>query len=61
MRDWPSHRPDTRGRLARVERMIEQYRHAKGRRLQQRAMALWKKLEARRALGRFEQPLERVH
>ena len=61
MRDWPSHRPDTRGRLARVERMIEQYRLAKRRRLERRAVALWRKLEARQALGRFEQPLERVH
>ena len=61
MTDWPSDRPDTGGRLARVERMIEQYRHAKGRRLQRRAIAMWKKLEARRALARFEQPLERVH
>jgi len=61
MTDWPSHRPDTYGRLARVERMIEQYRLAKRRRLERRAVALWRKLEARQALGRFEQPLERVH
>jgi hypothetical protein len=61
MTDWPSDRPDIRGRRARVERMIEQYRLAKGRRLQRRAIVLWKKIEARRALGRFEQPLERVH
>jgi hypothetical protein len=61
MRDWPSDRTDPRGRRARVERMIEQYRLAKGRRLQRRAIALWRKIEARRALGRFEQPLERVH
>jgi hypothetical protein len=61
MMDWLSHRPDTRSRLARVERMIEQYRRAKRRRLERRAIALWRKLEARQALGRFEQPLERVH
>jgi hypothetical protein len=61
MMDWLSHRPDPRGRLARVERMIEQYRFAKRRRLERRALALWRKLEARQALGRFEQPLERVH
>ena len=61
MTDWSSDQPDTRGRLARVERMIEQYRLAKQRRLERRAITLWKKFEARRALGRFEQPLERVH
>ena len=61
MTDCPGDPPDRRGRLARVERMIEQYRLAKGRRLQRRAIAMWKKLEARRALARFEQPLERVH
>ena len=61
MTDWPSHRPDTRGRLARVERMIEQYRLAKRRRLERRAISLWRKLEARQALGRFEEPVERVH
>jgi len=61
MTDRPSDRPDTLSRLARVERMIEQYRFAKRRRLERRAIALWKKIEGRRALGRFEQPLERVH
>jgi hypothetical protein len=61
MTDWPSHRPDTRGRLARVERRIEQDRLAKRRRLERRAISLWRKHEARHALDRFEQPLERVH
>jgi hypothetical protein len=61
MSDWPRDRADARGRLARVERMIEQYRFAKRRQLERRAIALWRKLEARQALGRFEQPLERVH
>ena len=61
MTDRPSDRPDTLSRLARVERMIEQYRLAKRRRLERRAIALWRKLEARQALGRFEHPLERVH
>ena len=40
--------------------MIEEYRRAKKGRLQRRAMAVWRKLEARQALARFEQPLERV-
>jgi hypothetical protein len=48
-------------RLARIERIIEQYRHAKKRRQLRRAIALWKKLEARQAVARFEQPLERIH
>jgi cobalamin biosynthesis Mg chelatase CobN len=61
MTNVPINRAYAGGRLAQIERMIEQYRHAKKRRLQQRAIALWRKLEARQALVRFEKPLERVH
>jgi hypothetical protein len=44
-----------------IERMIEQYRLAKTRRLRRRPIALWRELEARQALAQFETPLERVH
>ena len=54
-------RADTGDRLARIERMIEHYRLAKDRLLQQRAIAMWRKLEAQQALVQLEKPLERVH
>jgi len=41
--------------------MIEWYRLETIRRLEQRAMALWRKIEARQTLAGFERPLERVH
>jgi hypothetical protein len=47
--------------LGRVERMIEHYRLEKVRRLQRRALTLWRKLEARQALGKRDRPVERVH
>ena len=47
--------------LARIERMMEQYRLAKKRRLQRQVIALWRKLEAQRAIAQFEQPPERIH
>jgi hypothetical protein len=52
---------DTGDRLARIERMIEHYRLAKDRLLQQRAIAMWRKLEAQQALVELEKPPERVH
>ena len=52
---------DTRDPLGHIERMIEHYRLEKVRRLQRRALTLWRKLEARQALVKLEKPLERVH
>jgi len=52
---------DTDDRRARIERMIEHYRLAKGRRLQRLAMSLWRRLEAQQALVELEKPFERVH
>jgi hypothetical protein len=51
----------TSDRLACIERMIEHYRLAKKRRLEQRAITLWRKIAAQQALVEFEKPLERVH
>jgi hypothetical protein len=52
---------DTRDPLGSVERMIEHYRQTKMRRLQRRALTLWRKLEARQAVVALDKPLERVH
>jgi hypothetical protein len=52
---------DTGDRTARTERMIEYYRLVKKGRLQRRAVVLWRKLEARRALVELEKPLARIH
>jgi hypothetical protein len=52
---------DPGDRRASIERMIEWYRLETIRRLEQRAMALWRKIEARQVLAGFEKPLERVH
>ena len=61
MTDWPNDPPDRRGRRARVDRMIKQYRLAKRRRLERRASAVSKKLAARHALAQLEQPIVRIH
>ena len=61
MANDPVNRADSGDRLARIERMIDQYRRAKKGRQQRRAIALWRKLQSREALARFEQPLERIH
>jgi len=58
MANGPMNRAD---RLVRIERLIDHYQRAKKSRLQRRAISLWRKLEARQALARFEQPLERIH
>ena len=47
--------------LARFARMMEHYRLAKIRRLERRAIALWRKREAQQVLIELEKPLERVH
>jgi hypothetical protein len=47
--------------LARFARMMEHYRLAKIRRLERRAITLWRKLEAQQAFIELEKPLERVH
>jgi hypothetical protein len=57
----PIGRADPGDRRASIERMIEWHRLETIRRLEQRAMALWRKIEARQALAGFEKPLERVH
>ena len=46
---------------ARIEQMIEEYRETKRRRLLQRAMTLWRKIEAHQRLLVFEGEEERVH
>jgi hypothetical protein len=57
----PADPGDTGDPLGHFERMIEHYRVEKVRRLQRRALTLWRKLEAREALVKLEKPLERVH
>jgi hypothetical protein len=52
---------DRSDRLVRIDRMIEYYRRANERRLQLRAIASWRKLEARQALIALEKPLARIH
>jgi hypothetical protein len=52
---------DRGDRIARIERMIELYRHAKKRRLVRQAMTLWRRVESQQRLREFEKPPERVH
>jgi hypothetical protein len=52
---------DTGDPLERVERMIEHYRLAKERRLERRAIKLWRRLEAQQFLVDLDKPFERVH
>jgi hypothetical protein len=52
---------DSDDRLASIERLIEHYRLEAIRRLERRTMALWRKIETRQALAKFEKPLERIH
>lgn len=58
-----SHMDDARryDRVALIDRMIEQYRHAKKRRLVREAMSLWRKIEAHQRFLDYEKPLDRVH
>jgi len=48
-------------RTARIDRMMEQYRLAKKRRLVRQAMTLWRKIEAHQRVLNFEKPVDRVH
>jgi hypothetical protein len=48
-------------RLARIERLIEEYRLAKQRRLLPRAIRLWRKTEARQRFVELEASPQRVH
>jgi hypothetical protein len=57
----PGDDADAGDRLLRIERMIQRYGRAKEQRLQQQAIALWRKLEAHQALLQLEKPLERIH
>ena len=57
----PIGRADTGDRLAYIERMIEHYRLETIRRMERRAMTLWRKMETRQALANFEKPPERIH
>ena len=47
--------------LARIERLIEEYRAAKQRRLVQRALKLWRRAEARQRFVEVQAPPPRVH
>ena len=53
--------PDTAARLARLERLIEQYREQKRRQLLERALKLWRRTAVDQRLAIFELPPERVH
>jgi hypothetical protein len=57
----PIHYDDTGDPVGRIERLIEHYRVEKTRRLEHRAIAMWRKLESRQAVVELERPLERVH
>jgi hypothetical protein len=48
-------------RIARLDRLIEQYRFAKKRRLVREAMSLWRKIQAHQKLLDFEKSDDRVH
>ena len=52
---------DSGGRLVRIELMIESYRLATIHRLEQRALILWRRIDARQMLAELEKPIERVH
>ena len=52
---------DTTARLARIERLIEQYREQKNRQLLLRAIKLWRRAEADQRLAILDLPSERVH
>jgi hypothetical protein len=50
-----------RDRIAFIDRMIQQYRHAQKRRLVRQAISLWRKIEAHQRFLDCEKPLDRVH
>jgi len=52
---------DRSDRIARLDRLIEQYRLAKKRRLVRQAMSLWRKIQAHQRVLDFEKSDERIH
>jgi len=52
---------ETAERVARLERMIEEYRAATERRLLRRAIKLWRRAEACQKLVALETQPERIH
>ena len=48
-------------RLARIERLIDEYQSVKRRRIVRRAMRLWRAAEADQQLAKFEAPPKRIH
>jgi len=48
-------------RLARIERLIDEYQSVKRRRIVRRAMRLWRSAEADQRLAKFEAPPKRIH
>ena len=48
-------------RLARIERLIDEYQSVKRRRIVRRAMRLWRCAETDQQLAKFEAPPERIH
>jgi hypothetical protein len=52
---------ETAARLARIERLIEQYREQKQRQRLLRAIKLWRRAEADQRLATLELQPERVH
>jgi hypothetical protein len=52
---------DAASRRERIERMIEQFRFARHRRLVRQAMELWRQTARHEQLARLEAPPERVH
>ena len=56
----PLERTDAEERLARIERMMEEYRTTKQRQLLRRAVKQWREAEAQKELTGFVSPA-RVH
>jgi hypothetical protein len=52
---------DVVGRRGRIERMIEQYRYARQRRLVRQAMRLWRQTAMAQQLSRLDAPPRRTH
>ena len=57
----PADLADRSDRIARLERLMEQYRLAKKRRLVRQAMSLWRKIQAQQKVLDFEKSADRVH
>jgi hypothetical protein len=52
---------DAAGRLARIDRMIEEYREAKKRQVLRRAKKLWRRAESDQQLAELERPPTLIH